>query len=114
MHDADVYYLEARDEALEAVRGLDGKHKKFRTPDGVVFRINRKPPLRLYLLMIDRWTPGEEGYTGFSFQRNGRVNLGGNRKVPFRQAAAIKHEPWASRQEITELAAQIRNAAPAS
>lgn len=109
---ADDYYLEARDAVLEAVRGLDRKCRKFRTGDGVGLSVNRKMPLRILLLGINRKTPGEDGYTAFTFQRDGRVGLGGNRKVPLREAMAAGHEPWASRQELMELAAQLRSASP--
>ena len=34
---ADEYYLQARDDVTAAVRELDGKCKKFRTPGGVSF-----------------------------------------------------------------------------
>ena len=108
-----LHYLEARDAVMAAVRDLDPKRRKFRTPDGIFFRIDRKPPLRLLLLGVGRYLPDETGYTSFSFQRNGRVSLGGNRKIPLRQAIAGGHEPWASRGELLELAGQIRAAEPA-
>jgi hypothetical protein len=108
---ADEYYLEARDAALQAARALTRRRGRFHTPDGTTLRVNFRTPLRLYLLMIDRQAPGQEHPTGFSFQRNGRVNLSGDRKVPLREAAARGHEPWASRAELEDLAAQLRTAA---
>jgi hypothetical protein len=64
-------------------------------------------PLRIYLLSIDRRQPGQDQPTAFLFQRNGRVNLSGDRKVPMTQAMASGHEPWASRAELEELTAQL-------
>jgi hypothetical protein len=112
MDKADPYYLDARDKALAAAGRLDKKHRKFQTPDGVEFFITWKTPLRLYLLIIRRMLPGEADATSFSFQRNGRVNLGGARGVPLREAIASQHEPWASRSEVEELASQLRLAEP--
>lgn len=108
----DAWYMEARNALLAAIDRLDRTARFFRTPDGTRFSINRRPPLRLYLLMLNRQAPGAPGWEGFSFQRNGRVNLGGTRKVPLRQAMAAGHEPWASRQELADLAAQIGQAVP--
>lgn len=109
MSKADGFYLEARDAALAAISNLNGKRRHFRTPDGTRLRVNRKPPLRLYLAIVSRQRPGEDGWTSFSFQRNGRVNLGDNRRVPLREAIAAGHEPWASREEVFELAREIES-----
>ena len=64
--------------------------------------------------MLGRYLPYEAGYTSFAFQRNGRVTLGGNRKVPLREGLAAGHDPYASRSELEELAAQIQAAEPLS
>jgi hypothetical protein len=108
---ADEYYLTARQAVIEAIGAL-APGRSYTTADGIRFRVNRKPPLRLYKLMVDRRLPGEDQPTSFMFQRNGRVNLGGARKIPLREALAKGHEPWASRAELEELAAQIRTASP--
>ncbi len=84
----------------------------FRTPDGIVFRVNFRTPLRICQLMIDRTLPGEDRPAGYMFQRNGRVNPGGARKVPLGEAVASGHEPWPTRAELEELASQLRRAVP--
>jgi hypothetical protein len=113
MAEADEYYLEARDAVLDAVRQVGRKRAVLRTGDGMTIRINLRTPLRIYLAMIYRRAPGEEGPgTSFNFQRNGRVDVGGSRKVPLRDALTAGHDPWASREELLELATQIRSAVP--
>lgn len=106
----DEFYLDARNKVLAAVEGLPKRADHFRTSEGVDFRIQRKMPLRIFLLALGRRTPGEEGRTHFYFERNGRVSVGGNRKVPLHESMARGHEPWASRSELEELAAQIAEA----
>jgi hypothetical protein len=111
MDKADEYYLEARDAVLDAARQVGRKRAILRTRDGVTIRINFRTPLRIYLAMIHRKESGEEGPgISFNFQRNGRVDVGGNRKVPLRDAVAAGHDPWASRDELLELVAQIKSA----
>jgi hypothetical protein len=109
---ADAHYLEARDAILSVVEGLDRGASAFRTADGTTFTIQRKTPLRLYLLIIYRRASDERAASSFSFQRNGRVNLGGQRKVPLRQSMVAGHEPWVSRTELLELASELRKAEP--
>lgn len=113
MSKADAFYLEARDAVLAAVTSLGKDTRQVRTPAGVTFRIQRKTPLRIYLLMIYRQDPGADGETSYNFRRNGRVEFGGARKVPLRDALAAGHDPWASRQELLDLAAELREAATA-
>lgn len=114
MRKADEYYLEARDAVMAAARAAaPGRQTvRLRTPDGSTLRIFWRTPLRIYLLMIDRHGPGECLADGFNFQRNGRVNLTGPRGVPLRQAMAAGHEPWVSREELLQLADQIRVGVP--
>jgi hypothetical protein len=112
MSKADEHYLEARDAVLGAIRDLGKKARFFRTPDGTAFRVHRKMPLRIYLMGLDRRGKDEREWTSFLFQRNGRVNLSGSRKVPFREALAAGHEPWASRTELLDLAGELRHAEP--
>jgi hypothetical protein len=115
MDEADEYYLQARDAVLEAARELERRQKRLRTADGTILRVNRKPPLRVFLLIIQRWAPGAQSATAFNFQRDGRVSLhGGPQSVPLREAIASGHDPWASREELLELATQIKNAEPDS
>lgn len=109
---ADEYYQEARDRAYQAARDLTRSRGRFRTPDGIVFRVNFRTPLWIYQLMVDRTLPGEDLPAGYMFQRNGRVNLGGTRKVPLSEAMASGHEPWATRADLEELAGQLRRAVP--
>ena len=112
MNNADDFYLEARDAAMEAARAWTRKPGDFRTEDGIDFRIDREPPLRLYLLLIDRRLPGERQWTGFCFRRNGRVNLGGARKVPLREAMAGGMSRGRAAPRSMELAEQLRRAVP--
>lgn len=109
----DEYYLEARNGALEAAGSLDRDHASFSGPEGVALHINRRPPLRVFLLIVTRSVPGDQGITSFNFQRDGRVGLTGNRKVPLPEAIAQGHEAWASRGELLELATQLKAAVPA-
>lgn len=108
---ADEHYTAAARAAEEAARALTAGRGTFTTEDGTTIRVNFRTPLRIYRLILHRVTPGQEHPgTSFSFQRNGRVNLGGDRGIPFREALARGHEPWATRAELIELAAQLREA----
>jgi|HubBroStandDraft_3_1064219.scaffolds.fasta_scaffold331933_2 hypothetical protein len=114
MDRADEYYLEARDAVLTAVRGHATRGRvTVRAADGTEFGLNWATLLRVYLLMIWRRAPGQPKPTTFNFQRGGRVDVGGDRKVPLGEALAAGHDPWASREELLELAAQISGAVPA-
>src|ERR1035437_4015786 len=109
---ADAHYLEARDAILSVVEGLDRGASAFRTADGTTFTIQRKTPLRLYLLIIYRRASDERAASSFSFQRNGRVNLGGHRRAPLRRSMAAGHEPGFGRTKLLELAGAAGKAEP--
>jgi hypothetical protein len=108
--DAGEYYLEAWREAVDAARALTRGRGVFRTRDGVVLHVNFRTPLRIFTLIVARRLPGQEQATRFTFQRDGRVTLGGDRRVPLREAMSRGHEPWASRADVLELAAQLGDA----
>jgi hypothetical protein len=105
-HKADEHYLEARDAVLAAVRHLPKRKVVVRSADGTVFQVARRPPLRIYLLMV-----GCKGTT-FSFGRDGRVDLGGNRGRSLSQAMRDGHHSWASRAELFKMAEQLKTAKP--
>jgi hypothetical protein len=105
---ADEFYLEARDAVLAAVRCHAGRGRvTVRGEDGTVLWLNWRTPLRVFLLAVSRRLPGQDKATIFSFQRDGRVSVSGDRRVPLRDAFSAGHDPWASRQELLDLAAQI-------
>lgn len=108
----DEYYLAARDKVLAVVKELDPGTERFTGLGGIRLEVRRKMPLRIILLGIRRAVPGEEGSTYFTFERNGRVSLTGNRGIPLREAIAHGHDPWASRGELEELATQLEVAVP--
>jgi hypothetical protein len=103
----DEYYLAACEDALNAARSLTHGRGMFRTADGtrlwVCFRIPVLVRVR-FRLVIDRTLPGQQQATRFAFQRNGRVVLSGDRRVPLRE------DPSATRDEVLELATQLEDA----
>jgi hypothetical protein len=111
---ADEFYLAARDAVISAARAQIPRGRgRLRVSDGAVITVNWRTPLRVFLLILWRRTPGQgDGWTGFNFQRNGRVGLAGNRSIPLGQALGAGSEAWATRQDLLDLAVQIEHAKP--
>jgi hypothetical protein len=100
-------YLAACEGALNAARSLTHGRGTFRTADGTVLWVSFRIPVPvriMFRLVVDRTLPGQQQATRFLFQRNGRVALSGDRRVPLRE------KPWATRDEVLELATQLEDA----